>query len=39
MVPPGGDDVMPDRHAIQLLVGTHDGDRWRAVSFQNTPAQ
>ena len=39
MIPPGGDDVMPDRHAVQLLVGTRDGDRWRAVSFQNTPAQ
>ena len=39
MVPPGGDDVMPDRHAVQLLVGTRESDRWRAVSFQNTPAQ
>lgn len=39
MVPPGGDDVMPDRHAVQLLVGTSQSDRWRAVSFQNTPAQ
>lgn len=38
MVPPGGDDVMPDRHAVQLLVGTRESDRWRAVSFQNTPA-
>src|SRR4051812_14491185 len=39
MVPPGGDDVMPDRHAVQVLVGTREGDRWRAASFQNTPAQ
>jgi uncharacterized protein (TIGR02246 family) len=39
MVSPGGHDVMPDRHAVQLLVGTSDGDRWRAVSFQNTPAR
>ena len=39
MVPPGGDDIMPDRHAVQLLVGRRDSDRWRAVSFQNTPAQ
>jgi uncharacterized protein (TIGR02246 family) len=39
MVPPGGDDVMPDRHAVQLLVGTRESDRWRAVSFQNTPAR
>jgi uncharacterized protein (TIGR02246 family) len=21
MVPPGGDDVMPDRHAVQVLIG------------------
>jgi uncharacterized protein (TIGR02246 family) len=39
MVPPGGEDVMPDRHAIQLLVGIRDGDGWRGVSFQNTPAR
>jgi uncharacterized protein (TIGR02246 family) len=39
MVPPGGDDVMPDRHAVQLLVGALDGGTWRAVSLQNTPAQ
>jgi uncharacterized protein (TIGR02246 family) len=39
MVPPDGDDVMADRHAVQLLVGRLEGDRWRAVSLQNTPAQ
>ena len=39
MVPPDGDDVMPDRHAVQLLVGRIDDGRWRAVSLQNTPAQ
>lgn len=39
MVPPGGDDVTPDRHAVQVLVGVRDGERWKAVSFQNTPAQ
>ncbi len=39
MVPPGGDDVMPDRHAVQVLVGTRADDEWRAVSFQTTPAQ
>ena len=38
-IPPAGGDVMPDRHAIQLLVGRREGDRWLAVSFQNTPAQ
>lgn len=39
MVPPGEDDVMRDRHAVQVLVGAHQNDQWRAVSFQNTPAQ
>jgi uncharacterized protein (TIGR02246 family) len=39
MIPPGGGEVMPDRHAVQLLVGTRDGERWRAVSLQNTPAR
>jgi uncharacterized protein (TIGR02246 family) len=39
MVPPGGDDVMPDRQVVQLLVGIRESDRWRAVSFQNTRAQ
>jgi uncharacterized protein (TIGR02246 family) len=39
MVPPDGDDVMPDRHAAQMLIGTLAHGRWRAVSFQNTPVQ
>jgi uncharacterized protein (TIGR02246 family) len=39
MVPPGGEDIMPDRHAVQLLIGTRDGDFLRAAAFQNTPAQ
>lgn len=39
MVAPGADDIMPERHAVQLLVGRRDSDRWRAVSFQNTPAR
>ena len=39
MIPPGGDDVIPDRHAIQLLVATRTGEVWRAASLQNTPAQ
>jgi len=39
MIPPDGDDVMPDRHAVQLLVGTREGGTWRAASLQNTPAQ
>jgi uncharacterized protein (TIGR02246 family) len=39
MIPPGGDAVVPERHAQQLLLGTRDGDAWRVISFQNTPAR
>ena len=39
MIPPGGDEVMPDRHAVQVLVGRRTGDRWVAQSLQNTPVQ
>jgi hypothetical protein len=39
MIPPGGEDVMPDRHAIQLLVAMREHDGWRARSLQNTPAE
>jgi uncharacterized protein (TIGR02246 family) len=39
MVPPGGRDVMPDRHAVQLLVAVWETGAWRAGSLQNTPAQ
>jgi len=38
MVPPGKDDIMPDRNAIQSLAAHHDGERWRIALFQNTPA-
>ncbi len=39
MIPSGGNDVMPDRHAVQLLVAIRTGDVWRATSLQNTPVQ
>jgi uncharacterized protein (TIGR02246 family) len=39
MVPPGGTDVMPNRHAVQLLVAVLETGAWRAASLQNTPAQ
>jgi uncharacterized protein (TIGR02246 family) len=39
MVPPGGTDVMPDRHAVQLLVAVRETGAWQASSLQNTPAQ
>jgi uncharacterized protein (TIGR02246 family) len=39
MVPPGADDVNPAVNAHQSLVARRDGDEWRVVLFQNTPAQ
>lgn len=39
MVPPGGDDVMEERNAVQILVAVREGKGWRARSLQNTPAQ
>jgi uncharacterized protein (TIGR02246 family) len=39
MLPPGGDDVMPDRNAVQLLLALRGADGWRAQAFQNTPAR
>jgi uncharacterized protein (TIGR02246 family) len=39
MIPPGGDDVMPDRHAVQLLVAVQETGTWRACSLQNTPVE
>jgi uncharacterized protein (TIGR02246 family) len=39
MVPPGGSEIMPDRNAIQTVVGSErDGD-WSVALFQTTPAQ
>lgn len=39
MVPPGGHDIKPDVNAIQSMVASNDGGRWRIQLFQNTPAQ
>jgi uncharacterized protein (TIGR02246 family) len=39
MVPPGQASVDPERNAVQSLVAQEDGDTWRIVLFQNTPAQ
>jgi uncharacterized protein (TIGR02246 family) len=39
MVPPGGDDLMPDRNAVQLLLAVRGDDGWRAQALQNTPAR
>ena len=39
MVPPAGEDVMPDRNAVQLLLAVRAGGAWQAEAFQNTPAR
>lgn len=39
MIPPGGSELMEDRHVHQTAVAVADGDDWRIVLFQNTPAQ
>ena len=39
MVPPGKDDIMPERNSVQSLVAHHDGTRWRIALFHNTPAR
>jgi uncharacterized protein (TIGR02246 family) len=38
MLEPDGGDVMPDRHAVQLLLAVREEEGWRAASLQNTPA-
>jgi uncharacterized protein (TIGR02246 family) len=39
MVAPGGSEIMPDRNAIQTVVGTRVGAKWQVVLFQTTPAR
>ena len=39
MVPPGGDDINPERNAVQTLVAVAGPGGWRATLFHNTPAQ
>ena len=38
MIPPGESDLKPERNAHQTLLARKDGDDWRVVLFQNTPA-
>jgi uncharacterized protein (TIGR02246 family) len=38
MIPPGESDLKPERNAHQTLIARKDGDDWRVVLFQNTPA-
>jgi uncharacterized protein (TIGR02246 family) len=39
MVPPGESELNPETNAIQSLVAERQGETWRIVLFQNTPAQ
>jgi uncharacterized protein (TIGR02246 family) len=39
MVPPGGDDIVPERNAVQSMVAVGGSGQWRIALFQNTPAQ
>jgi uncharacterized protein (TIGR02246 family) len=39
MVPPEGDDIFPERNAVQGLVAVETPDGWRVAHFANTPAR
>jgi uncharacterized protein (TIGR02246 family) len=39
MVPPDGDDLVPERNAVQSMVAVRRSDGWRIMLFHNTPAQ
>ena len=38
MVPPGKDELNPDRNAVQSMVAVRKGAKWEIALFQNTPA-
>jgi uncharacterized protein (TIGR02246 family) len=39
MVPPDGDQIMPERNAVQTVVAAREAGTWRVMLFQTTPAQ
>jgi uncharacterized protein (TIGR02246 family) len=39
MIPPGKSELMPERNAHQTVVAVKQGQEWRILLFQNTPAQ
>jgi uncharacterized protein (TIGR02246 family) len=39
MVPPGDSKLMPDRNAVQTIVGGRGDSGWSVVLFQTTPAR
>lgn len=38
MIPPGKEELNPDRNAVQVMVAVRKGGEWRIALFQNTPA-
>lgn len=38
MVPPGKDEINPERNAVQSLVAVRKSGKWEIALFQNTPA-
>lgn len=38
MVPPGKDEINPERNAVQSLVAVRKSGNWEIALFQNTPA-
>jgi uncharacterized protein (TIGR02246 family) len=39
MVPPDGDEIMPERNSVQTIVAARKAGTWRVMLFQTTPAQ
>lgn len=39
MIPPDGDDIKPERNAVQSLVAQRQDGQWRIALFHNTPAR
>jgi uncharacterized protein (TIGR02246 family) len=39
MVPPRGSQLMPERNAVQSVVGRRGDNGWEVVLFQTTPAR
>jgi uncharacterized protein (TIGR02246 family) len=38
MIPPGKEELNPDRNAVQVMIAVRKGGEWRIALFQNTPA-
>ena len=39
MIPPGQQDINPERNAVQSLVAVKQNGAWRIALYHNTPAQ